>query len=329
MAYYGFENGPQFDPFVVRDGVPCPVSILRDMLCTPEYDSLYRSDGSRADETCVLRGPDRQNYSIGPERIDVPADAVRCDRPMVYLGTLAWNDWGHFLLEGLARVWAMKHHPTLADCRGLYFTRPNHRHKEQPHIAALITNLDCAPRLLRCDRPMLLREVHVPPVSFFIRNHAFKAHTEALARVTHRILNHKLPQTTDRPVYLSRRNLSDDLRHIDGEAELEMMLSSHGVRVVCPESLSFESQVRLYNTHRTFIGTYGSAFHSLLFSRQNVRTVVLCESQINSNYLMIDELLSIEADYVNCLSVDRQSKKIDPDRKLDVPTALRYLTSLF
>jgi capsular polysaccharide biosynthesis protein len=68
----------------------------------------------------------------------------------------------------------------------------------------------------------------------------------------------------ERPVYLSRRNAAQ--RRVDGERELEEVLTARGAMVVSPETLGYEDQVRLFNRHSVFIGWIGSAFHSLLYA---------------------------------------------------------------
>ena len=85
------------------------------------------------------------------------------------------------------------------------------------------------------------------------------------------------------------------------EQELEEALAERGVRIVSPEKLSFDDQVRLFNEHHTFIGLLGSAFHSLLYALPGraLRTVVIGSARGSyPNYFMIDHLKGIEASYV-------------------------------
>jgi capsular polysaccharide biosynthesis protein len=327
--FHGFDRADPFsDPTMIHEGLPGEPAVLKNMICFPEFDCLYHEDGSRAPDTCIRRGHNFNIESIGPERVYVQSDIPRCDRPVVYLGTLAWNFWGHFLTEGLSRVWSLRHCNHLSLFRGLFFTRTGDL-PWLPHISAFLKHSDiAADRLLHCRSPLILSEVHVPAPTMVNRNHAFSAHPETHAIVSSRICG-TTPARTDQPVYLSRTRLPDLHRKIVGEDQLEHVLDRAGVRIAFPEQMVFDEQVRLFNSHKTFIGCIGSGFHSLLFALPGTaRTVVLSDREINANYRIVDQLQQLEADYINCLVVDRASRKKDLDRVLDLDVAVHCLREL-
>jgi capsular polysaccharide biosynthesis protein len=91
------------------------------------------------------------------------------------------------------------------------------------------------------------------------------------------------------------------------------MLRRKGVEIVHPERLTFADQVRLVNRHRVFIGNVGSAFHSLMYvlPERRVRTVVI-ENTLNdhiANYVMIDLLKNVEANYLYVEALDRAPRQ--------------------
>lgn len=85
----------------------------------------------------------------------------------------------------------------------------------------------------------------------------------------------------------------------------------------------------MINAHRTFIGCWGSAFHNLLFHLDPTRasTHLLCEDLINPNYYMIDAVLGLDANYVQCLDFTPGAQQGWPhfDLSLDVEQAMAYL----
>jgi capsular polysaccharide biosynthesis protein len=331
VRYHGFSSAdPVSDPVKIWAGRPSQVRVLVDMICLPQFDCLYHKDGMRAPETCIRRGSDLNIESIGPERIDAPKGIPRYERPMIYLGTFAWNFWGHFLTEGLSRVWYLRHCCQLAALRGLFFTRAGDL-PWRPHMAAFLRHSDLDPaRMMHCETPLMLSEVHVPAPSIVNRNHAYSEHRESHAIVARDICGNGPLARSDQPIYLSRRRLPELHRKIVAEDRLESVLTRAGVRIIRPEEMPFEEQVKLFATHRVFIGCIGSGFHSLLFGPPDgsSKTIVLCGPTINANYRIIDELQQVDADYINCLSIDRTSRKIDPDRILDLDVALHYLKQL-
>jgi capsular polysaccharide biosynthesis protein len=147
--------------------------------------------------------------------------------------------------------------------------------------------------------------------------------------VSSRIAGRDSGPASDQPVYLSRRKLAGAQRRISREAELESILATKGHRIVYPEEISFEDQVRLFNSHKTFTGCIGSAFHSVLFAREdtNVSTVVFARETVGVNYLMIDKIKSTSATYIKCLEDDESSAKESTfrDQVLDIDVALFHL----
>lgn len=331
VRYHQFGSAdPVSDPVTIHDGRPTLDRVLTDMICFPDFDCLYHKDGARAPETAIRRGFALNVESTGPERVEVPSDIPRIERPLIYLGTFAWNFWGHFLTEGLSRVWCLRHCHELADLRGIYFTRAGDL-PWLPHIAAFLGHGDLDPaRFMPCETPLRLREVHVPQPSMVNRHHAFTDHPESHAIVARRIVGSGPVKRSDQPIYISRRRLPELHRKIVGEDRLEDLLMRAGVRIVCPEQMPFEEQIGLFVSHRIFIGTIGSAFHSLLFAPGDgtSKMIVLSDPTINANYRIVDELRRIDADYICCLSVDATSRKIDPDRILNLDVALHHLKRL-
>lgn len=331
VRYHGLPSAnPISDPVKIHSGLPTLDRVLTDMICFPQFDCLYHKDGSRAPETCIRRGSNLNIESVGPERIEVPADIIRYESPVIYLGTFAWNFWGHFLTEGLSRVWCLRHCHHLADLRGIFFTRAGDL-PWLPHIEAFLRHSDIdSKRLMHCEAPLMLSEVYVPKPTMVNRNHAYSDHPESHAIVARRICGSYPIRRSDEPIYLSRRRLPQLHRKIVAEDRLESILARVGVRIVCPEEMSFEEQVKLFTSRRVFIGCIGSGFHSLLFAPGDgeSKTIVLCGPTINANYHIVDELQQIDADYINCLSVDLTSRKIDPDRVLDLDVAVHYLKQL-
>jgi hypothetical protein len=86
----------------------------------------------------------------------------------------------------------------------------------------------------------------------------------------------------------------------------------------------------LVDTHRTFVGMIGAAFHSLLFARtgKSLATVVFTGPKVNANYLMIDAIKGVNARYVPCLTPDFSSGKVAEDQQpqtLDLEQAVHSL----
>ena len=84
--------------------------------------------------------------------------------------------------------------------------------------------------------------------------------------------------------------------------------------------MSLREQVRLFNSHKVFLGIQGSAFHTTLFRVGNERAHhVYLGDERGRTYALIDSLLGTSSHFVQCVS--RMPGKTK-HRQLDVDEAI-------
>jgi capsular polysaccharide biosynthesis protein len=99
----------------------------------------------------------------------------------------------------------------------------------------------------------------------------------------------------DAPVYLSRTRLPGHLRATLGERDLERRLARQGVRVVHPQELPLDEQLRIVSRARVVIGLEGTALHLTLFrSGEGAQTFALSNRLPEVNQLRVDRLRGAE-----------------------------------
>ena len=263
-----------------------------------------------------------------PETIEVPVNANWLDRSVLFSGPANKRHWGIFLTEGLSRFWALEH-PDLPSDLAVLGGRQAAKEAGRDFISVVLHHGGIErERVLVTDMVTVLPEVFVPHPSFAIRGQAFSAHALLPERVAEEICGNSC-EPSEQPVYLTRSRLTAHKQRNEGEGAFDAILAERGVKVVAPETLSFEDQVRLVNRHSTFIGCVGSAFHSLLFAAagRRLRTVVIGHS-VNphyATYVMFDLLKRIEAHYVYVPPLERTRRDKGP---LDVDSAKAWLEAL-
>ena len=221
--------------------------------------SLYDSDGQRIPESCLSRASGL--HMPGPERIEVPEGCRTINEPMLYLGWLQ-DHWGHFLTEGISRLWARHVHPETHDLNS--FTAFGY--PLAPQVTDYLRWLGLSgTRFTHFDQAVRIETCFIPAPSFTDRTEAFAAHLLPSQQMAELSSFARQRGTTSRPVYLSRSRLGFG-RKTRREEELEQALSNRGVLIVYPEQLSLQQQIALFNTHEVFIGTWGSAFHGMSLS---------------------------------------------------------------
>jgi len=301
IRYYSSEDPEEIlapaRHFQVYDGTPCTIIEVNDAFRPLGPKCLYDRHGARIDESCVRRGKGLTKFiASGPDTMPLPTDFITVDQPVVYLGWLQ-NHWGHFLTEGISRLWPFCQYPELKRMLGVYCCSTLPHQNIWDFINAL--DLDI---YIGGDRPrqaIRFRKVFIPLPSFVNQAKAYTVHSKAVASVVDFCLREECPQVSSQPVFLSRSKLAV-ARSVSNEAELERALTKRGFLIVYPEELNLSSQVNLFNNYRYFAGCWGSAFHTVILSKrpETITTDVLCEGTPNPNFLMFDSILGNEAKYV-------------------------------
>jgi capsular polysaccharide biosynthesis protein len=291
----------------------------------PKSFCLFDSDGQRIPLSCSRRGPGLSEiFHANIEQIHPPDDCANIPDPLIYLSWLPAH-WGHFLTESISRLWARSEQPELSRLRGFFA----HLEVLPPPILEFLNALGLdESRFLTSSKPVRLERCFIPAASFSNRAEAYAVHLASSRDVAQVLLGNVPISKSNQPVFLSRSKFKivRTLRH---EAELEERLAAHGVLIVYPETMTLAEQVALFNTHSTFIGCFGSAFHGLAFSRspRELTTQMLIDGMPNTNFLMFDALLGHDSHYVDVISKTPDQVQVWPrlDLTIDTQSCLAYL----
>jgi capsular polysaccharide biosynthesis protein len=289
---------------------------------------LYRLDGTRIDETMwTWVDPDLATWPTletkaqamaekhMPATITVPQRLKRVEGPVLYLGELK-RHYGHFLTDGMARLWALDRLPTDAPA---FFHLDPVTAMGVSHVGEVMEALGVpADRMIWPDRatvfsevicPMPAMQLSVRAYDVFDRPHRWAA--EAIAGDIERPAH---------PVYLSRRGLGQGHRELVGEDELERRLEAEGYLIVQPERVTLAQQIALFEHDKPVIGPLGSALHTVLFRRRprGAGLGVLTPPDVPARFLLIDRVKANRTTYCNCMAELTQA-----DVPIDVPLQQR------
>lgn len=340
IRFVDFERDPMAqlgNSFVVepQDELPA-LAVLEDVFALPEYDALYTADGQRIYGSRRSFVPNdlafaaktlarfNQNYAThAPEQVAIPADYdVRDDE--VYFAGHAWAHYGHFLMDAMARFWALPEFPDAMPV--LYTDRLAKGYRDLPYISPVIDALGLRHRTFSVDRPTRFRKLVFPTASMQNVHRVFHAHARPHVATTRFLMDNHTSQFKGKRVYLSRSKLGKNLRQSAQEAVLEDRLKAAGFIVTYPETLSLIQQVDIFNNAAAVAGTAGSAFHTSLFSLPDFdgKIAMLSWDKINNRYLMVDLIKSYAISYINSCKIEDileneriSSLNIDIDRSYD------------
>ena len=261
----------------------------------PFRGCLYDQELNRIEASCIKRGTtdlclnaDETHYS--GEKDNLPF----LDRTVLYLGAIT-SHYGHFLLESLSRWWPVPEYGSEFDHYLVHVSNP--AVLEKPYVQMCLNALKIDPRkIIFFSEPTRIAKVIVPQAAIQGSSHIFTQYKMLCDSIAAR---YSEVTTTEQPLYLSRRLLTKGVRYYQGEEKLEALLVDRGVRVVHPQLLPFDEQLRVINTHRHILGIMGSAMHTIAFSVTPGKVVYLAPGWVHNNYFLIDSCTGLKSSYIN------------------------------
>jgi capsular polysaccharide biosynthesis protein len=181
-------------------------------------------------------------------------------------GGLLWEHFGHFLTEGISRIWRAIESPGVP----IVWHRFMAKEEPLPWQQGVLDVLGLGRRRhIAVIRPMRFERLIVPQQGFVMPDDLHPHHAEAIAVMP---WGNAEPRTR---VWISRGVLSGaQLSTVHGEAAVEARLAAAGWKVFSPERARVDDQLATYAGAEVIAGFQGSAFHTLLLGR-NVESRVL------------------------------------------------------
>lgn len=175
----------------------------------------------------------------------------------VYIfGGYLFGHFGHFLLESMSRLYAIKH------CRSDYpvlFLSPNTKLYESQ--ALLLKTMGVNNDLMLLKDPVEVENlIYAPPAVRLKPPFISDEQLEALGRFN------ISPDPSGRKIWLSRSKFHGG--KVVNENKIEKIISEWGWEIVHPELISLQDQLKAVHSARYIAGFDGSAFYSSLLSRK-------------------------------------------------------------
>lgn len=203
---------------------------------------------------CELSALRRSGGAVTEMPITSPLKpGLKLDISAIYGGFLK-RHIGHFILEGLARLWIVPNQRTpIVWASG----SPSLKMYQKE----LLSFIGISPnRFLFPKRPCQIRKLIVPDQGFSISSSFHRDHAAFLSK------NHRSSGGDLGKVFLARTKFNSSVANCEGEETLEKILKSRGWKIVYPELLPIYEQINLYSRSEHVAGVEGSAFHLIVFN---------------------------------------------------------------
>ncbi len=260
---------------------------------------LFGSDGASITASVDLR----EGMHPSPDQVvapTMPAAAISQTAPdgvYIYGGRISTH-YGHFLINTLPRFWniiKLRTPRTRILCHGA--GRPEDWFAI-PFIAQAFHLLGLTQHdFVSFDENVRLRSVVIPSTSLEEQKAGYRAYRRLCFDMGERVRNATILEASDRPLYFSKAKLSSAVGHIVNESDMDAVLLAAGVKIVYPEHLPLQEQIRLMSSHERILGSSGSFLHTSIFCSARHITCLNVTEQINTNYTIIDKLSGHDASY--------------------------------
>lgn len=219
----------------------------------------------------------------------------------VFGGHLIYH-FGHFLLESLARICFLKE----SNLPILWVVPANFQGLKpwQEDIFCLL-GIDVN-RFQYAACATSVKQLWVQPPQYVIGGHFTERHREACACVA--------AEPRGGKIWMSRSALAPGLGGWINEKNIERKLQLSGWKIVRPEEISIENQIKIFAEAELVAGVEGSAFHSALLAKNVSANVIIFSRGFNANrnFFSIADVKNINQKVV---SVDQVC--IDPSLRPD------------
>lgn len=179
-------------------------------------------------------------------------------------GGILSGHFGHMLVEGTGRLWALRGRADIAGV--LFFARPFDRARHCAKLFAQMAALLGLPPVTVVENPvtvdrLVLAEQGLGSGELMLGRPEARAFLrERLAAVA--------PDGSGRRFYITRSGQPARRGMILGEASLEALFAAEGYEVIRPEDFRMEQQVAMFRAASHVVGTEGSPFHLLAMAAQ-------------------------------------------------------------
>ena len=187
------------------------------------------------------------------------------DEKVVYCGYLV-NHWGHFLIEGVTRLWYFLENDPTVD-KYVFFLDENEQREIRGNYRRFLELLKIWDRLEIINTATTYREVIVPELGIHMRT----AYTPRLRQVFDTVAeNITVSPEWDAPkkIFFSRSQLKKALAFECGFEALDDFYAKNGYTILYPEKLTLDRMIHFIRNAEITASLSGSLPHNMLFARQ-------------------------------------------------------------
>ena len=245
-------------------------------------------DGNYVDLSAI---PGRVQYSYPFENAEYK------DEKVVYCGYLV-NHWGHFLIEGVTRLWYFLENDPTVD-KYVYFVDENEERQIKGNYRMFLELLKIWGKLEIINKPTTYREVIVPELGIHMRT----AYTPKLLDVFNTVADNVVVDPaweTPEKIYYSRSQFAKGQPFEFGFASLDNFFEKNGYQVLYPEKVPLDQMIHYIRNSKVVASLSGSLPHNMLFANNGQKVEIVERLVISDdNQTDVNRMRELEVVYID------------------------------
>lgn len=219
------------------------------------------------------------------------------DEKVVYCGYLV-NHWGHYLIEGVTRLWYFLENDATID-KYVFFLDENEEREIKGNYREFLELLKIWDKLEIINKPTTYREVIVPERGIV----CLKSYSPKLLSVFDTVAENVIPDPsweTPEKIYYSRSQFQKGMQFEFGFAALDNFFEKNGYTILYPEKVPLSRMIHYIRNAKVVASLSGSLPHNMLFANQGQKVEIVERLVISDdNQTDVNRMRELDVTYID------------------------------
>ncbi len=208
------------------------------------------------------------------------------DEEVIFIGSIP-NHYGHFITEGLSRLWPLI--DDLTEKKVVYISESEVAFEDFFRLFGLVGQ-----RVKRIISPTCFKSIIVPEASIRLHDYYHPFYSKTIEAILK-----KVPSSKSSCIFLSKEKNSLNGKSI-GEKHIKEVLIKNKFEIIYPELLSIEEFLSKMFSASKVIALSASSAHNAIFMKKNTELICLNRSDHHHPLqTMINEIRDLKVSYVD------------------------------
>lgn len=219
------------------------------------------------------------------------------EEKVVYCGYLI-NQWGHFLVEAVNRLWYVLENDTTVD-KYVFMVHENEQRTLKGNYKEFFELLKIADKIEIINTPTTYREVIVPEMAFRCMKYYSPKYTDLYDAVAANVIPDPSWPSPEK-IFLTRSQFTQGSIYEFGLDSLDNFYSKNGYTIIAPEKVSLSQLIYYIRNANEVASLSGSLQHNMLFAPMHKKHVILERLVINIDFTVsVNQMRQLDVTYID------------------------------